>query len=121
MIEPLPEALPVNQGPVKRLEANRRTGARAVHLAARRALSAEVLACSPEDNVARNAGRRSSPCLRTSRAAGRLARIGRGPRALGSRVSLPQGDSVASLVVFHLVHEGADEHQTAPADPLEVG
>src|SRR5436305_1817245 len=42
-------------------------------------------------------------------------------RATGGRVPLPQGDSVSLLVVLHLVHEGADEHQAPPADPLEVG
>ena len=42
-------------------------------------------------------------------------------RALGGRIPLPQGDPVASLAVFDLIHERADEHQAPPADPLEVG
>src|SRR3954453_17238293 len=42
-------------------------------------------------------------------------------RAPGGRVPLPQCDPVAFLVVFDLIHEGADEHQAPPTDPLEVG
>ena len=44
-----------------------------------------------------------------------------GSRALGGRIPLPQGDSATFLVVFDLIHEGADEHQAPPTDPLEVG
>src|SRR5205823_2082085 len=33
----------------------------------------------------------------------------------------PQGDSIAFLVMLHVIHEGADQHEAAPADLLEVG
>src|SRR4051812_17008259 len=59
-------------------------------------------------------GRGRPPCRQDSTGSCRS-------RAVGGRIPLPQGDPFAVLAVFDLIHEGADEHQAPPADPLEVG
>src|SRR4028119_1191313 len=65
-----------------------------------------------EGSCIRTMGDRTTP--RTVPSAAARSCGGRGPRPLGGRVFLPQRDVVAFLVVFHLIHEGADEHQAAP-------
>src|SRR4051812_27732460 len=88
-IEPLPEALPENREPAKRLQQ-----------------TDPVAPIDPGQKI---------PVGREG-----LTGSFRGG-ALGGRIPLPEGDSVPLLVVFALTHEGGDEHQASPADPLEVG